>query len=61
MTKIDLTPILKKYTSGWVALSSDYKRVIATAQKISALQDKIKGKKNVVVIQAFDNYYNFVS
>lgn len=61
MTKIDLTKLLQKYKSGWVALSSDYKRVVASAKNFSELQDKLKNRSNVVVIQAFENYYNFVS
>ncbi len=61
MTPIDLTKLLKKYTSGWVALTSDYSRVVAYSKKFIDLQKKVKDKKNIVVIQAFDNYYNYVS
>lgn len=61
MTQVNLTKILQKYKSGWVALSGDYKRVVASAEKFSDLQKKVKNLKNVVVIQAFDNYFSFVS
>ncbi len=61
MTSINLTKLLQKYKSGWVAVSSDYSRVIAYAEKFIDLQKKVKNKKNIVVIQAFDNYYNYVS
>lgn len=61
MNQINLTPLLKKYTSGWLAVSSDYRRVIAHAENFIDLQKKVKSKKNIVVIQAFANYYNFVS
>lgn len=61
MTPIDLTKLLKKYKSGWVALSDDYSRVIAHAERLIDLQKKIKKIPKVVVIQAFGNYYNFVS
>ena len=61
MNRIDLTKLLQNYKSGWVALSSDYSRVVAYAEKFIDLQKKVKNKKNVVVIQAFDNYYNYVS
>jgi len=61
MTPIDLTKLLQKYKSGWVALSSDYSRVVAYSKKFIDLQKKVKNKKNIVVIQAFDNYYNYVS
>lgn len=61
MSPIDLTKLLKKYKSGWVAVSNDYGRVIAHAEKFIELQKKVKNNKNVVVIQAFNNYYNYVS
>ncbi len=61
MTQINLTSLLQKYKSGWVAVSSDYRRVVAHAEKFSDLQKKVQHKKNVVVIQAFANYYNYVS
>ena len=61
MAPIDITKLLRKYKSGWVAISDDYSRVIAHAEKFIDLQKKVKNTKNVVVIQAFDNYYNYVS
>ncbi|MBI3577713.1 hypothetical protein HY086_06780 [Candidatus Gottesmanbacteria bacterium] len=61
MTPIDLTKLLQKYKSGWVALSGDYARVVAHAKKFADIQKKVKNKKNVVVVQAFGNYYNYVS
>lgn len=61
MSPIDLTNLLNKYKSGWVALKSDYTGVVAHANKFSDLQKKVKNKKNIVVVQAFGNYYNYVS
>lgn len=61
MTPIDMTKILQPYTSGWVAVSDDYRRVVAHAKTFLDLQKKLKHKKNVVVIQALRNYYNYVS
>ena len=61
MTPIDLTKLLQKYKSGWVALNEDYTHVVAHAEKFIDIQKKVKNKKNVVVVQAFDNYYNYVS
>lgn len=61
MSPIDLTKILKKYKSGWVALTDDYHRVVAHSDKLIDLQKKVKNTKNIVIIQAFGNYYNFVS
>ena len=56
MSPINLTNLLKKYKSGWVAVSSDYSRVVAHAEKFIELQKIVKNRKDVVVIQAFDNY-----
>lgn len=61
MTKLNLTNVLGRYKSGWLALSSDYKRVIAHAEKLIDLQKAVKNKKEIVIIQAASNYYNFVS
>ncbi len=61
MKQINLTSVLQKYTSGWVAVSRDYRRVVAHAEKFKDLQKKVKNKRNIVVIQAFANYYNYVS
>jgi len=61
MSPIDLTKLLKKYRSGWVAVSSDYSRVIAHAEKFIELQKKVKNRKDVVVIQTCKNFYNYVS
>lgn len=61
MKRIDLTKILKKYKTGWVALSKDYSQVIAYADKFVDIQKKVQNKQNIVVVQAIGNYYNFVS
>lgn len=61
MSPINLTKLLKKYKSGWVAVSSDYNHVVAHAENFIDLQKKVKNRKDVVVIQAFNNYYNYVS
>ncbi len=61
MKPINLTKVLNKYKSGWVALKDDYSEVVAHAEKFIDLQKKIKDQKNVIVIQAFSNYYDYVS
>jgi len=61
MAPIDLSKLLQKYKSGWVAVTDDYSRVVDSAEKFIDLQKKVKNKKNVVIIQAFGNYYNYVS
>lgn len=59
---VNLTKVLNGYTSGWVALSRDYKRVVAAASSLKTLDVKLKKLKNpkVVLIQASDNYRGFI-
>lgn len=40
MTAIDLTKILQKYKSGWVALTNDYSSVVAHSEKFIDLQKR---------------------
>lgn len=62
MNTIDLRPLLSKYSSGWIAVSDDYNHVVAHSDNFIDLQKKIqKIKDKVVVVQAFKNYYNYVS
>lgn len=61
MKPIDLRKLLQKHTSGWVAVSTDYKRVVAHSEKFIDLQKKVKNNKNIIVVQAFPNYFDYVS
>lgn len=61
MKSINLIKILEKYKTGWVALNSDYTQVVDSAGKFIDLQKKVKNKKNIVIMQAFSNYYDYIS
>lgn len=61
MTAIDLTKKLKGYKEGWVALDKKYK-VVAAAKSFKDISEKVKNKKNgVVLMPASDNYFGFVT
>ncbi|OGY09843.1 MAG: hypothetical protein A2782_03600 [Candidatus Blackburnbacteria bacterium RIFCSPHIGHO2_01_FULL_43_15b] len=62
MKAIDLTKILKGYTSGWVALSADYKKVVASAPNLTSLNAKLKklGDPKVILIQAGWSYNTYI-
>ncbi|GEM_PF-873031 len=63
MQTVNLSKLLKNYSSGWIAISSDYKRVVATGgslKKVSEEIEKLK-KKDVVLISASKNYRGFVT
>lgn len=52
MKPIDLTKLLSKFSSGWVALSSDYKKVIAHTSNFSLLirkLEKVKDEKPILM------------
>ncbi|MEX2028167.1 MAG: hypothetical protein WD988_01555 [Candidatus Curtissbacteria bacterium] len=58
MKPIDLTKKISKYTSGWLALSPDYKKVVGHAQTIDKAinQAKQQGIKDPVMMRAAKSY-----
>lgn len=58
MKPIDLSKIIKKYTSGWLALSPDYKKVVGHAPTIEKAVDQAKseGVKDPVLMRAAKSY-----
>ena len=63
MKPVDLTKLLKPYKSGWVALSRNYKKVIASAPTLEKMDNKLKklGNPDIVLISASENYKGFVT
>lgn len=62
MRAIDLTKTLKKHKNGWVSISSDYKKVIASASSLSALVKEIqrKGNPRGYIMRAAKDYSRYV-
>lgn len=58
MKPIDLTKITKNYTSGWIALSSDYKKVAGWGKTLrSAIaQAKTNGEEKPVLLKGAKSY-----
>ncbi len=58
MKQIDLTKIIKKYTSGWLALSPDYKKVVGHGKTIDKAisEAKSQGVKEPVLMRAAKSY-----
>jgi hypothetical protein len=58
MKSIDLTKILEKHTSGWLALSQDYKKVIGKGITIKKAleQAKSSGVDDPVIVRAAKSY-----
>lgn len=63
MRAIDLTNILKRFSSGWVAVSDDYKKVVAWGRTLASVTKKVKEKGNplVVLMAASKNYRGYVT
>jgi hypothetical protein len=59
---IDLEKLLKNHKSGWVAVSTDYKKVIATGGTISEVTDNLdKTGKEGILVPASENYQNYLT
>ena len=63
MQPINLVKLLKPFPSGWVALSGDYKKVVASGKTLKEVTEKVRKerKKDVVLISASKNYRGFVT
>lgn len=63
MQTINLVKLLKPYSSGWVALSRDYKKVVASGKTLKEVTEKVQKQKrsDVVLISASKNYRGFVT
>lgn len=60
MNKINLVKTLKGISSGWVALSKDYKRVIYSGKTFLSVMKKIEKDKqegNLVLLPVIKNFY----
>lgn len=63
MRTVNLSKILKNFSSGWVALTADYKKVVASGKTLkevtNIIEDNLKDK--VVLISASKNYRGYVT
>jgi hypothetical protein len=59
--KINLVKLLKGHTSGWVAISSDFSRVVLSGKTLHEVREKAKNiKERLYYFQAGQDYTNFV-
>jgi hypothetical protein len=56
MAVTNLSKILKKYTSGWVVISKDQKKVIAHGGKFSDIANKFNDGYILKASKDFSNY-----
>jgi len=57
MTSGNLEKLLKKYTSGWVVISSDQKKLLAHGKRLSDIAGKYQ---NGYILKANKNFSNYV-
>lgn len=60
MKTINLSKLLKNFSSGWVAITSDYKKVVASGKTLKEVSNKVVGA-DVVLISASKNYRGYVT
>jgi hypothetical protein len=59
----DLSKLLKNYSAGWVAISSDYKKIVVSGKTLKEVTEKVnkKGVQDVILISGSKNYRGFVT
>ncbi len=63
MKAINLSKLLKDFSSGWVAVTSDYKKVVATGKTLLDVTKAVRkqNRDDVILISASKNYRGFVT
>jgi len=63
MKAVDLTGILNGRKKGWVALTQNYKKVVASASTLEKMDKKLEniGNPDVVLLSASNNYKGFIT
>jgi len=63
MKTVNLVPLLQKFSRGWVAVSVDYKKVIATGRTLRSVSEKVKeeGSPKVILMPVARNYRGYVT
>lgn len=63
MQTINLSKLLKNFSSGWVAITSDYRKVVAFGKTLKEVTNKVARQKrdNVILISASKNYRGYVT
>lgn len=61
-SKIDFVKLLKDYKSGWVGISSNFKKVLVWGKTLNEVTQKAKTiKEKVYYFPSGESYSNFVS
>jgi hypothetical protein len=61
MKRVNFVTLLKDYTSGWVAISSDFTKVVLSGKTLKDVKEKAKGiKEKLYYFPAGESYGGFV-
>lgn len=61
MKKINFVKLLKNYKSGWVAISSDYSKIIFSGKTLKEVMKKTKNmEEKLYYFPAGESYSNFI-
>lgn len=62
MIKANLAQVLKDYTSGWVSISKDYKKVLASGRTLATVIKKLEkmGSPDGYLMKAAKDYSGYV-
>lgn len=62
MAKTDLAKTLKDHTSGWVSISRDYKKVIASGKTLDVVLKKLEkmGNPDGYLMKATKDYSGYI-
>ena len=60
---INLTKLLKKFSSGWVAITPDYKSVVTSGRTLREVTNRVKkmGVGDAILMSVSKNYRGFVT
>lgn len=63
MKTTDLSKVLRNFSSGWVAITSDYSKVVASGKSLKEVSQAVEKQKrdDVFLISVAKNYRGFVT
>ena len=63
MQTVNLSKLLKNFSSGWVAITADYTKIVASGKTLKGVTKAVEkqNRDDVILIPATKNYRGFVT
>lgn len=61
MKAVNLIKLLKPYKSGWVAINTKSKKVVAHEKNFEKVSKRVKDSEDVLLVPASQKYFGFVT